>query len=194
MKHSPFILHDKSKITNCATTSCGEGSGEGKNTKKGEGNRGESFTRISLCDNRLGLNGEEVKAKIKKTADARVRAREQNSPNATAPLHNRSAQNKACPKRANKNSHLSTLFIEKTRHKHTHTTKNRFLVKKVQQKEVAANILFKEKLYFRKKTDHLLALRSFGGAIPLTRSRNSPRSERRNETMPFFNPSIHPDT
>ena len=57
------------------TILCGEGRGEGKNEKKGEGKQGEAFTRISLFDNQLGLNGEEVKAKIKKTADARVRAR-----------------------------------------------------------------------------------------------------------------------
>ena len=72
MKPSPFILHDKSNITNCATTFCGEGSGEDKNEKKGEGKQGEAFTRISLFDNQLWINGEEVKAKIKKTADARV--------------------------------------------------------------------------------------------------------------------------
>ena len=75
MKPSPFILHDKSNITNCATTPYGEGSGEGKKEKKGEGKRGEAFTRISLFYNQLGQKGEEVKAKIKKTADARVRAR-----------------------------------------------------------------------------------------------------------------------
>ena len=44
----------------------GEGGGEGQNEKKGEGKQGEAFTRIALCDNQLGLNGEEVKAKIKK--------------------------------------------------------------------------------------------------------------------------------
>ena len=75
VKPSSFILHDKSNITNCATTFCGEGSGEDKNEKKGEGKQGEAFTRISLFDNQLWINGEEVKAKIKKTADARVRAR-----------------------------------------------------------------------------------------------------------------------
>ena len=36
---------------------------------------GEAFTRIVLFDNQLWINGEEVKAKIEKTADARVRAR-----------------------------------------------------------------------------------------------------------------------
>lgn len=72
MKPSPFILHNKSKITNCATASCGEGSGEGKNAKKGEGKQGEAFTRISLFDNNLRPNGEEVKAKIEKR---RMRAR-----------------------------------------------------------------------------------------------------------------------
>ena len=66
VKPSPFILHDKSNITNCATTFCGEGRGEGKNEKKGEGKQGEAFTRISLFDNQLWINGEEVKAKIKK--------------------------------------------------------------------------------------------------------------------------------
>ena len=75
MKPSPYLLHDTSDIAHCATTICGEGRGEGKNEKKGEGKQGEAFTRISLFDNQLGLNGEEVKAKIKKTADARVRAR-----------------------------------------------------------------------------------------------------------------------
>ena len=75
MKPSPFILHNKSKITNCATASCGEGSGEGKNAKKGEGKQGEAFTRISLFDNNLRPNGEEVKAKNRKTADARAYAR-----------------------------------------------------------------------------------------------------------------------
>ena len=75
MKPSPYILHDTSDITHCATTFCGEGRGEGKNEKKGEGKRGEAFTRISLFDNQLGLNSEEVKAKNRKTADARAYAR-----------------------------------------------------------------------------------------------------------------------
>ena len=75
MKPSPFILHDKSNITNCATTFFGEGRGEDKNEKKGEGKQGEAFTRIVLFDNQLWINGEEMKAKNKKTADARIRAR-----------------------------------------------------------------------------------------------------------------------
>ena len=66
VKPSPFVLHDKSNITNCATIFCGEGRGEGKNEKKGEGKQGEAFTRIVLFDNQLWINGEEVKAKIKK--------------------------------------------------------------------------------------------------------------------------------
>ena len=75
MKPSPYILHDTSGITHCVTILCGEGRGEGKNEKKGEGKQGEAFTRIALFDNDLRPNGEEVKAKIKKTADARIRAR-----------------------------------------------------------------------------------------------------------------------
>ena len=194
MKPSPFILHDKSKITNCATTSCGEGSGESKNAKKGEGKQGEAFTRISLFDNNLWPNGEEVKAKNRKTADARAYAREGKIP-LTQPPHSTigARRTRLARKRQIRTAIVNSIY-RKTRHKHTHTTKNRMLVKKVQQKEVAANILFKEKLYFCEKTDHLLALRSFGGAIPLARSRNSPRNERGNETTPFFNPSIHPDT
>ena len=54
---------------------CGEGRGEDKNEKKGEGKQGEAFTRIVLFDNQLWINGEEMKAKNKKTADARIRAR-----------------------------------------------------------------------------------------------------------------------
>ena len=75
VKPSPYILHDTSNITHCATILCGEGSGEGKNAKKGEGKQGEAFTRISLFDNNLRPNGEEVKAKNRKTADARAYAR-----------------------------------------------------------------------------------------------------------------------
>ena len=75
MKPSPYFLHDISSITLSTTIFCGEGSGEGKNAKKGEGKQGEAFTRIVLFDNQLWINGEEVKAKIKKTADARIRAR-----------------------------------------------------------------------------------------------------------------------
>ena len=75
MNPSPCFLHDTSDITHCATILCGEGRCEGKNEKKGEGKQGEAFTRIALFDNQLGLNSEEVKAKIKKTADARIRAR-----------------------------------------------------------------------------------------------------------------------
>ena len=74
MKPSPYFLHDTSNITRCATNPCGEGSGEGKNEKKGEGKQGETFTRIALCDNDLRPNGEEVKEKNRKTADARAYA------------------------------------------------------------------------------------------------------------------------
>lgn len=63
-------MHDISNITRCNTIICGEGSGEGKNAKKGE-----AFTRISLFDNNLRPNGEEVKAKNRKMADARAYAR-----------------------------------------------------------------------------------------------------------------------
>ena len=72
---SPYLLHDTSGITHCLTIICGEGSGEGKNAKKGEGKKGEAFTRISLFDNNLRPNGEEVKAKNRKMADARAYAR-----------------------------------------------------------------------------------------------------------------------
>ena len=65
-------MHDISSITHSTTTFCGEGSGEGKNAKKGEDKQGEAFTRISLFDNNLRPNGEEVKAKIEKR---RMRAR-----------------------------------------------------------------------------------------------------------------------
>ena len=75
VKPSPYILHDTSNITHCATILCGEGRGEGKNPKKGEGKQGEAFTRISLFDNNLRPNGEEVKAKNRKIADARAYAR-----------------------------------------------------------------------------------------------------------------------
>ena len=37
VKSSPYLLHDISNITRCDTIICGEGSGEGKNAKKGEG-------------------------------------------------------------------------------------------------------------------------------------------------------------
>ena len=66
VKPSPYILHDTSDITHCVTTLCGEGRGEGKNKKKGEGKQGEAFTRIVLFDNQLWITGAEVKAKIKK--------------------------------------------------------------------------------------------------------------------------------
>ena len=66
MKPSPYLLHDISSITHCETIICGEGSGEGKNAKKGEGKQGEAFTRISLFDNNLRPKGEEVKAKNRK--------------------------------------------------------------------------------------------------------------------------------
>ena len=75
VKPSPYILHDTSNITHCVTILCGEVRGEGKNEKKGEGKQGEAFTRISLFDNNLRPNGEEVKAKNRKTADARAYAR-----------------------------------------------------------------------------------------------------------------------
>ena len=75
MNPSPYLLHNISNITRCDTIICGEGSGEGKNAKKGEGKQGEAFTRISLFDNNLRSNGEEVKAKNRKTADARAYAR-----------------------------------------------------------------------------------------------------------------------
>ena len=194
MKPSPFILHDKSDITNCATTSCGEGSGEGKNAKKGEGKQGEAFTRISLCDNRLGLNGEEVKAKNRKTADARVRAREQNSPNATAPLHNRSAQHKACPKRANKNSHLSTLFIEKQDTSILTQRKTGCSSKKCNKKKSL-------QIFFSKK-NCIFAKNRPAGYSPLIRRRHPAhpqsqfapqRTAQRNNAF-FSTPSIHPDT
>ena len=134
-----------------------------------------------------------MKAKIKKTADARVRARGQNSPNATT--HSTiGARSTRLTRKGQQEQPFVNPIYRKPKHKYTHTTKNRLLVKKVQQKEAAANILFKEKPYFRKKTDHLLALRPFGGAILLARSRHSPRNERRNATMPFFNPSIYPNT
>ena len=74
MKPSPYFLHDISNISRCNTIICGEGSGEDKNAKKGEGKQGEAFTRISLFDNNLRPNGEEVKAKNRKTADARAYA------------------------------------------------------------------------------------------------------------------------
>jgi len=74
VKPSPYLLHDISSITHSTTIFCGEGSGEGKNAKKGEGKQGEAFTRISLFDNNLRPNGEEVKAKNRKTADARAYA------------------------------------------------------------------------------------------------------------------------
>ena len=194
MKPSPFILHDKSKITNCATTSCGEGSGEGKKEKKGEGNRGEAFTRISLCDNRLGLNGEEVKAKIKKTADARIRARGQNSPNATAPLHNRSAQNKACPKRANKNSHLSTLFIEKQDTSILTQRKTGFSSKKCNKKKSLQISFSKKNCIFAKKP--AVGLLSGHSAAPSRSPAVAIRAATNGATKQclFFNPSIHPDT
>ena len=75
VKPSPYFMHDISSITHCDTIICGEGSGEVKNPKKGEGKQGEAFTRISLFDNNLRPNGEEVKAKNRKTADARAYAR-----------------------------------------------------------------------------------------------------------------------
>ena len=75
VKPSPYFIHDISNITHSTTIFCGEGSGEGKNAKKGEGKQGEAFTRISLFDNNLRPNGEEVKAKNRKTADARAYAR-----------------------------------------------------------------------------------------------------------------------
>ena len=75
VKPSPYFLHNISSITHSTTIFCGEGRGEGKNPKKGEGKQGEAFTRISLFDNNLRPNGEEVKAKNRKIADARVRAR-----------------------------------------------------------------------------------------------------------------------
>ena len=75
VKPSPYFMHDISNITHCETIICGEGSGEGKNAKKGEGKQGEAFTRISLFDNNLRPNGEEVKAKNRKMADARAYAR-----------------------------------------------------------------------------------------------------------------------
>ena len=79
MNPSPYFLHDISNITHSTTIFCGEGSGEGrgegKNPKKGEGKQGEAFTRISLFDNNLRPNGEEVKAKNRKIADARAYAR-----------------------------------------------------------------------------------------------------------------------
>ena len=76
MNPSPYLLHDTSSITHCLTIICGEGSGEGKNAKKGEGKKGEAFTRISLFDNNLRPNGEEVKAKKQKNGGcARIRAR-----------------------------------------------------------------------------------------------------------------------
>ena len=68
-------MHDISSITHCETIICDEGSGEGINAKKGEGKQGEAFTRISLFDNNLRPKGEEVKAKNRKTADARAYAR-----------------------------------------------------------------------------------------------------------------------
>jgi len=74
VKPSPYFLHDISSITHSTTIFCGEGSGEGKNAKKGEGKQGEAFTRISLFANNLRQNGEEVKAKNRKTADARAYA------------------------------------------------------------------------------------------------------------------------
>jgi len=43
--------------------------------EKGEGKKGETFTRITLSTNTLRAKGEEVKAKIKKQR-TRVRARE----------------------------------------------------------------------------------------------------------------------
>jgi len=75
VKPSPYLLHDISNITRCNTIICGKGRGEGKNAKKGEGKQGEAFTRISLFNNNLRQNGEEVKAKNRKTADARAYAR-----------------------------------------------------------------------------------------------------------------------
>ena len=75
MKPSPCFLHDTSSITHCETIIYDKGSGEGKNAKKGEGKQGEAFTRISLFDNNLSPNGEEVKAKNRKMADARAYAR-----------------------------------------------------------------------------------------------------------------------
>jgi len=85
-------------------------------------------------------------------------------------------------------------IYRKTRHKHTHTTKNRLLVKKAQQKEVAANILFKEKLYFCKKpTCGLLSAHSAAPsrspAVAIRAATNGTTKQRL-----FFNPSIHPDT
>ena len=75
VKPSPYFMHDISSITHCDTIICGEGSGEVKNPKKGEGKQGEAFTHISLFDNNLRPNDEEVKAKNRKTADARAYAR-----------------------------------------------------------------------------------------------------------------------
>ena len=194
MKPSPFILHDKSKITNCATTSCGEGSGEGKNAKKGEGKQGEAFTRISLFDNNLWPNGEEVKAKNRKTADARAYAREGKIP-LTQPPHSTigARRTRLARKRQIRTAIVNSIY-RKTRHKHTHTTKNRMLVKKVQQKEVAANILFKEKLYFCKKPTCWLfsahsAAPSRSPAVAIRAATNGTTKQRL-----FFNPSIHPDT
>jgi len=43
--------------------------------EKGEGKKGETFTRIALSTNTLRAKGEEVKAKIEKQR-TRVRARE----------------------------------------------------------------------------------------------------------------------
>ena len=37
VKPSPYFIHDISSVTHCKTIICGEGSGEGKNAKKGEG-------------------------------------------------------------------------------------------------------------------------------------------------------------